>query len=198
MEACFLDIWFLVLRATTVREWSWCLFKKRPLPYGRGSLGYLNEFDVVEGGEGCSPIDDFLRLDFNAQYGFFISEFCDDFAHRIDDERAAGVVEVWIVARAIGGDDIGLVFDGASDAQASPMSDAGGWPVGTHDECLGAVVESHAEEFGEAEVVADGGDDGERLVARDPLVGGEFIACCIGFAFASEGEWMELGVFTGW
>ncbi len=58
------------------------------------------------------------------------------------------------------------------------MGDAGNGPVGPEDECLGALVDAVAEEFGKAQVVADGGADAQGLLA-DPLVEFDLVACCI-------------------
>lgn len=114
---------------------------------------------------------DQIRIDGGTEDGFFVAQFADHLAHGVDDDRVAGITQVWIAAGAVGGDDIGLVLDGSGDAQRTPMGDAWAWPVGSEHEDLGALVDIEAEEFGETEVIADRRGDGECVFALRPCVG---------------------------
>lgn len=97
-----------------------------------------------------------------------------------------------VAAGAVDGEDECLVFDCASDGECSPVLLACVGPVCADGEDVCAALHGDAEEFGESEVVADDGGDGEVVcgVVCDNLVtGGE----C--FWFAAEGEGVNFGVF---
>jgi len=66
-------------------------------------------------------------------------------------------------------------------------------PVGAEDEGGGAEFHAAAEEFGEAEVVADGGAAGERVVGP-PLICHDFVTADEGLGFFAERERVDFGV----
>lgn len=120
--------------------------------------------------------------------------FGEDVAPGVDGEGAAEVVEMGVFAAAVDAQDDGLVFDGAGDEEGAPVFASACGPVGDDGEDRGSLGEAGAEEFGEAEVVADGGADGERVGTEDQRPGGDVGASVEAFAFAAVGEGVEFVV----
>ncbi len=76
----------------------------------------------------------------------------------------------------------------AGDAEGVAVGLARAWPVGADGVGLGAFEQADAEEFGEAEVVADGGTDGKPLLADGPWICHDFAAAGEEIDFLAERE----------
>ena len=94
-----------------------------------------------------------------------------------------------IGAGSIDSDDVGLVFNGACFEQGDPVFDARGGPVSENDEEFGNGS-GEAEDFWEAEVVADEGGEGPIAEGHrfDPGAAGARVF------FAGGGEGVDFGV----
>lgn len=142
------------------------------------------------GGEVFTQFEQGLDIQFGSEDGFAVLGSGDGFAMRVEEGGLAEVAVVGITAGAVEAETVGLVFDGAGLEKRLPVGGADGGPVGDVDEQLGAATGGQAENFGEAQVVANEGGDGELAEGE----GDDLVAGSEGAGFAAGGEGMDFGV----
>ena len=120
------------------------------------------ELDVTEGGECAAPGVSLRDVYFMREDALRVAGLGENIAEWIDDHGVA-IVErgrgSGVAAAAIAHEDKGLIFDGAGDAECAAVMLPRCGPARAQRED-GGGGECGAEEFGEAQVVADGGADG--------------------------------------
>ena len=99
------------------------------------------------------------QVDFRSNHPRLITCVRDDFALRIDDETATGVVELGIGTDAIDPGDPALVLNGPGLQEFDPMGEAGVRPAGDISQQLGACTGCRAGDFGKTQVIANEGRD---------------------------------------
>lgn len=107
-----------------------------------------------------------------------------------DNQRSSRIVQVGVVADAIGGNDKGLILDGPRDEETSPVMLSRGRPGGADEEEVRARKRSQAPEFRESQVVADKRTRGEGADAREDKT----IAAPIRLRLAPDPEGVHLRV----
>lgn len=145
---------------------------------------------VAQGRELSAPGSGGFGGDGGAEEGGGRTRFGDDFTVGIDNGAGSSVVEMGVGTAPVETEHEGLVLDGPGAEQDGFMLLAAVGPVGDDAEEVGPGGGGGAEEFREAEVIADDGGDRESV----PREGDDFRARSEGLGFASRGEGVDFPV----
>ena len=116
---------------------------------------------MVEDGELFPPSTDSGEVDFSGDYAFGVAGFGKRGPFWVEDDGAPTVFKSGVLARSVDAHHVGEVLDCTGLEQCEPVVDAYGRPVGDDEEEVGPFAGADAEDFGEAEVVADEGAGSE-------------------------------------